>query len=116
MRRIAGLCRLLYLVFLVMSSSSFGTRHQLGAVAAAAEFDVGVILDSKTWIGNVSWTCMTMAVEDFYKEHQNHTPRLSLHLRDTEEEDTIAAADAVLMPDYLWRPFLIFYSISGKFL
>ncbi|KAG8050141.1 hypothetical protein GUJ93_ZPchr0009g587 [Zizania palustris] len=69
-----------------------------GAAVAGAvrrRVDVGVILDRSTWLGNISWACMELAMEDFYAdvEHSNFSSRLRLHLRDTGP-DAVAAASA----------------------
>ncbi|KAM0939243.1 putative periplasmic binding protein-like I [Dioscorea sansibarensis] len=61
-----------------------------------SSFDVGVILDTKTWIGNISWSFMSMAIEDFYNSHSNFTKRLSLHLQDVNDDDRVASASAAL--------------------
>lgn len=61
-----------------------------------SSFDVGVILDTKTWVGNISWRCMAMAMEDFYNSHSNFTKKLSLHLRDANKDDRVASASAGL--------------------
>ncbi|KAG6475430.1 glutamate receptor 2.9-like [Zingiber officinale] len=64
--------------------------------AAHENLQVGVILDRSTWIGNVSWTCIAMAANDFYTEYPNYSTRLSLHWRDTSDEGAIPAASAAL--------------------
>ncbi|XP_039119938.1 glutamate receptor 2.7-like [Dioscorea cayenensis subsp. rotundata] len=61
-----------------------------------SSFDVGVILDTKTWVGNISWRCMAMAMEDFYNSHSNFTKKLSLHLRDVNKDDRVASASAAI--------------------
>nr|XP_029118701.1 glutamate receptor 2.7 [Elaeis guineensis] len=43
----------------------------------------------------MSWTCMSLAVEDFYAAHPNHTTRLRFHLRNTDQ-DAISAASAAI--------------------
>uniref|UniRef100_A0A0D9XDZ7 Glutamate receptor n=1 Tax=Leersia perrieri TaxID=77586 RepID=A0A0D9XDZ7_9ORYZ len=57
--------------------------------------DVGVILDRTTWLGNISWACMELAMEDFYadRRHAGFRTRLRLHLRDTRL-DAVEAASA----------------------
>ncbi|XP_074567998.1 glutamate receptor 2.9-like [Curcuma longa] len=64
--------------------------------AAHEHLQVGVILDRATLIGNVSWTCIAMAAEDFYTTYPNYSSRLSLHWRDTDDEDAVSAASAAL--------------------
>jgi glutamate receptor, ionotropic, plant len=43
---------------------------------------VGVILDTSSWNGGISWRCMQMALENFYAAYPNYTTRISLVLRD----------------------------------
>ena len=62
-----------------------------------SSFDVGVILDTKTWMGNISWRCMVMAMEDFYNSHSNFTKKLSLHLQDVNDDDSVASASAGIL-------------------
>ncbi|CAN6217739.1 unnamed protein product [Urochloa humidicola] len=59
--------------------------------------DVGVILDRATWVGNVSWACMEMALEDFYADarHAGYSTRVGLHLRDTGPSAVDAASAGV---------------------
>uniref|UniRef100_A0ACD5Y1N4 Uncharacterized protein n=1 Tax=Avena sativa TaxID=4498 RepID=A0ACD5Y1N4_AVESA len=66
-----------------------------GASGVAAQVvDVGVILDRTTWVGNMSWTCIELALEDFYADPRNarSRTRLKLHLRDTGPDAIDAAA------------------------
>ncbi|XP_048562795.1 glutamate receptor 2.9-like [Triticum urartu] len=77
---------LLTLVLLVGASS---VTAQGGGVAPPRRrrqvVDVGVILDRSTWVGNISWTCIELALEDFYADarYAGYRTRLKLHLRDT---------------------------------
>lgn len=79
--------RLLSLFFFIIFASTPKAR------AADRTVDVGVILDTSTWIGNISWSCMPMALDDFYAAHPNYTTRLKLHLRDSGKT-AFGAADA----------------------
>jgi len=63
------------------------------ARAANRSVDVGVILHMSSWIGNISWSCMPMALDDFYAKHPNYTTRLNLHLRDSGNS-SFGAAEA----------------------
>ncbi|CAL9089166.1 unnamed protein product [Musa acuminata var. zebrina] len=77
-----------------------------GATAAGKEnrttlaFRVGVILDNETWVGNVSWAYMSMAMDDFYSTHPNYTTRVALIGKDSKEDVVSAAAAAV---ELLWN-------------
>ncbi|KAL6846183.1 hypothetical protein ACP4OV_023631 [Aristida adscensionis] len=69
-------------------------------VGAVRRVDVGVILDRRTWVGNISWACMELALEDFYggarwrRRRGGYSTRVRLHLRDTGP-DPVDAASAV---------------------
>ncbi|KAJ1289773.1 hypothetical protein BS78_02G189900 [Paspalum vaginatum] len=59
--------------------------------------DVGVILDRATWLGNISWACMELALDDFYADGARgagYSTRLRLHLRDTAARSAVDAASA----------------------
>lgn len=96
---------LILLLFILFSCLSIGQNkvYAQGTTTSnksrntTSSFDVGVILDTKTWLGNISWSCMSMAMEDFYNSHSNFTKRLSLHLQDVNKDDRIASASAGLL-------------------
>uniref|UniRef100_A0A453KVN9 Glutamate receptor n=1 Tax=Aegilops tauschii subsp. strangulata TaxID=200361 RepID=A0A453KVN9_AEGTS len=76
------------LVLLLLLIGAYGAAAQGGGVAPRRRrqvVDVGVILDTKTWVGNISWTFMELALDDFYADdsHARFRTRLKLHLRDT---------------------------------
>uniref|UniRef100_A0ACD5YFI8 Uncharacterized protein n=1 Tax=Avena sativa TaxID=4498 RepID=A0ACD5YFI8_AVESA len=82
LRRRHGL--LLVLLLLVAGASG----------VAAQTVDVGVILDRTTWAGNMSWTSIELAREEFYADprYARYRTRLKLHLRDTGPDALDAAA------------------------
>ena len=61
----------------------------------SAQFHVGVILDSSTLVGKIGQTSIAMAVEDFYKMHENYRTRLMLHGRDANSDDLQASSAGV---------------------
>ncbi|KAE8784567.1 Glutamate receptor 2.9 [Hordeum vulgare] len=77
------------LLALVLLFGASGVAARRGGVARPRRrqqaVDVGVILDRSTWVGNTSWTCIELALEDFYADasHAGYRTRLKLHLRDT---------------------------------
>ncbi|KAI5004306.1 hypothetical protein ZWY2020_031549 [Hordeum vulgare] len=87
---------LLALVLLVGAASGVAAKGG-GAAPRRRQrvVDVGVILDRTTWVGNMSWTCIELALEDFYADasHAGYRTRLKLHLRDTGP-DAVEAASA----------------------
>jgi hypothetical protein len=78
------LALLLLLLFLCL----VGAEQAAPAPGAAGErrrvdVDVGVILDRTTWLGNISWACMELALQDFYADDDaGYSSRVRLHLRD----------------------------------
>ena len=86
------------LVLLLLLIGASGVAAQGGGVVPPRRrrqvVDVGVILDTKTWVGNMSWTCMELALDDFYADdsHARYLTRLKLHLRDTGPNAVDAAA------------------------
>ncbi|MQM16533.1 hypothetical protein Taro_049491 [Colocasia esculenta] len=84
-------------LFLLSSSAPTGATAGGGGASAAQRipFRVGVILDRSNWNGNISWTCISMAVEDFYAAHPKYRTRVELRLRDSGE-DTVGASSAAL--------------------
>ncbi|KAM0939244.1 putative periplasmic binding protein-like I [Dioscorea sansibarensis] len=94
---------LILFLFLLFSRLSIGQNQAYAQGTTSnksrnttSSFDVGVILDTKTWMGNISWRCMAMAMEDFYNSHSNFTKKLSLHLQDVNKDDRVASASAAL--------------------
>ncbi|XP_078150597.1 glutamate receptor 2.7-like [Carex rostrata] len=57
---------------------------------------VGVILDTYSWNGGISWSCMQLALEDFYALNPDYTTRISFVLRDLKSGDVFAAAVAAV--------------------
>jgi glutamate receptor, ionotropic, plant len=59
------------------------------------EVGVGVILNIETSIGKMSRSCISMALRDFYREHDNYTTMIVPHFRDFKENDVEAASAAI---------------------
>jgi ionotropic glutamate receptor len=68
----------------------------------AEEFHVGVVLDLGTTVGMVAHTSISIAVEDFYAVHPNHTTRLILHVKDSKSDDVQAASAGKFNPQ-IWN-------------
>ena len=73
--------------------------------------DVGVILDRTTWLGNISWACMELALHDFYADDDDagYSTRVRLHLRDAPAGPS--AVDAASAGTY---DVLLYFSIRTK--
>nr|GEX90798.1 glutamate receptor 2.8-like [Tanacetum cinerariifolium] len=59
------------------------------------EVGVGVILDIETSFGKMSRSCISMALHDFYQEHDNHTTMIVPHFRDSKQNN-VEAVSAVI--------------------
>ncbi|GJR81076.1 reverse transcriptase domain-containing protein [Tanacetum coccineum] len=56
---------------------------------------IGVILDTETSLGKMSRSCISMALGDFYKKHDNYTTRIVPHFRDSKQDNVEAASVAI---------------------
>lgn len=86
--------RITTLVFLAFSTAV----AQNVTESKAEEFHVGLVLDLGSTVGKVAHTSISIAVEDFYAVHPNHTTRLVLHVRDSKSDDVLAAYAGKLHP------------------
>ncbi|XWS31184.1 hypothetical protein CRYUN_Cryun23aG0055600 [Craigia yunnanensis] len=57
--------------------------------------NVGVVLDLDSLVGKLGWSCINMALSDFYASHGDYKTRLVLNIRDSNE-DIVGAAAAAL--------------------
>ncbi|WVZ65028.1 hypothetical protein U9M48_014458 [Paspalum notatum var. saurae] len=82
-------------VLLCLVLGAAGQLQAAGERRRAVPVDVGVILDRTTWLGNISWACMELALHDFYAaDGVGYGTRLRLHLRDTAARSAVDAAAA----------------------
>ncbi|XP_047342747.1 glutamate receptor 2.8-like [Impatiens glandulifera] len=82
-----------YLLVLYLSFS--GSESQRDVNNSTVLFNVGVILDTTTFVGNIGLTYLEMAHSDFYSTHTSYRTRLVLHVRDSNDQIIDAAAAAV---------------------
>ncbi|KAK1423272.1 hypothetical protein QVD17_18569 [Tagetes erecta] len=87
---------------------------------------VGVILDMETWIGNSIYSCIIMAISDFYAVNHNYTTRIVLHTRDSKGHPLKALSavqyllkhknvQAIIGPDtYLQSKLLALFADEAK--
>lgn len=61
----------------------------------AVTVKVGVVLDSGSSIGKMGFSCMEMALSDFYELHRNYKTRLALFPKNSMEDVIEAAAAAM---------------------
>ncbi|GJS00401.1 glutamate receptor 2.8-like protein [Tanacetum coccineum] len=59
------------------------------------EVGVGVILDIETSLGKMSRSCISMALHDFYQQHDNYTTMIVPHFRDSKQNNVEAASAAI---------------------
>ncbi|XP_071686046.1 glutamate receptor 2.7-like [Rutidosis leptorrhynchoides] len=62
---------------------------------AKTKIEIGVILDLETSIGKMSSTCISMALNDFYQQHENYTTEIHLQFRDSKQDNVQAASAAI---------------------
>ncbi|KAL9239800.1 hypothetical protein vseg_014086 [Gypsophila vaccaria] len=60
----------------------------------ATKVKVGVVLDRESVEGKMSFSCIQMALSDWYAAHPNSNTRIIIHVRDSVNHDPLAAADA----------------------
>ncbi|KAJ0983126.1 hypothetical protein J5N97_011381 [Dioscorea zingiberensis] len=86
-----------YLLFACLLSliSFIAAVNREQTAGEPTKFPVGVVLDMDTWVGNISWSCISMAMEDFYAANRNYTAKLDLFKRNSQE-DVVSAASAAL--------------------
>ncbi|XP_062157786.1 glutamate receptor 2.7-like [Alnus glutinosa] len=78
-------------LFIIISESFFLAKGQNTTVPV----NVGVVLDLDTWNGKMGWSCINMALSDFYASHSYYKTRLRLTARDSKS-DVVGAAAAAL--------------------
>ncbi|KAI3940667.1 hypothetical protein MKW92_022544, partial [Papaver armeniacum] len=83
-----------FLIFLfICLPLSFVETQNNGVRDGKAVFHVGVILDLTSTSGNVTDTCISIAIANFYKIHPNQNTRVVTHIRDSKG-DPITATTA----------------------
>ncbi|KAI3711928.1 hypothetical protein L1987_70477 [Smallanthus sonchifolius] len=56
---------------------------------------IGVILDMESSIGKMTYTCISMAINDFYHKHNHSTTVIRPHFRDSKQDNIQAASAAI---------------------
>ncbi|GKE08278.1 putative periplasmic binding protein-like protein I, partial [Tanacetum coccineum] len=59
------------------------------------EVGVGVILDIETSFGKMSRSCISMALHDFYQQHDNYTTMIVPDFRDSKQNNVEAVSAAI---------------------
>jgi hypothetical protein len=76
------------LLFIIISERFLSAGGQNTTVPV----NVGVVLDMDTWNGKIRWSCINMALSDFYASHSYYKTRLRLITRDSKSDVVGAAA------------------------
>ena len=66
--------------------------------------NVGVVLDLDSLVGKIGWSCINMALSDFYASHGDYKTRLVLNIRDSNEDVVGAAAAGTFSELYTHLP------------
>lgn len=82
--------------FLLLFSLYPAAAAQNNNLNARTSFDIGVVLDLESPLGKMTKRCISMAVSDFYADH-NHTTKLILHWRDSKQDIVDAASVGILL-------------------
>ncbi|XP_057460066.1 glutamate receptor 2.7-like [Actinidia eriantha] len=89
-------CLNLSLCLLLLSLRTISCTSQTSSsMNGTVFFQVGVVLDLDSLVGQVGLSCLSMALSDFYSIHSNFTTRLVIHVRDSKGQVIDAAASAV---------------------
>lgn len=77
---------------------------------------IGLILDSKSWLGKVVNSCMSMAISDFYTLNGQYKTRIALETRDLRGEplNFLAAGELFYCCTYLFSCVNALYVYSEE--
>ncbi|CAI9300860.1 unnamed protein product [Lactuca saligna] len=68
---------------------------KLKLCVANGVLQVGVILDMDSWVGKVVYSCIAMAISDFYRANPHYTTRITFTTRDTKGEPLLVLSTAL---------------------
>ncbi|XP_050938867.1 glutamate receptor 2.2-like [Cucumis melo] len=57
--------------------------------------NVGVILDSSSWVGKMGLSCINLSLSDFYSSHPHYNTKILLHIIDSKDDLLLAASQAL---------------------
>ncbi|KAK7828662.1 glutamate receptor 2.2 [Quercus suber] len=78
-------------IFIILSERNLLAKAQN---TSTIPVNVGVILNFDTWNGKMGFSCINMALSDFYASNPHYKTRLVLNSRDSKS-DVVGAAAAV---------------------
>ena len=76
-------------IFIILSERNIMAMAQN---TSTIPVNVGVILDLDTWNGKMGFSCINMALSDFYASNPHYRTRLVLNSRDSKSDVVGAAA------------------------
>lgn len=94
----------LFFFFIILSETNFLAKTQNTTIPV----NVGVILNDDTWNGKMGFSCINMALEDFYASNSHYRTRVVLNSRDSKS-DVFGAAAA----GYLSLSTLFFFAVNS---
>ncbi|KAL9273612.1 Glutamate receptor 2.7-like protein [Drosera capensis] len=89
--------RIFFLYFSALFLIPLSVTNVVGSTSndSNVEVNVGAIYGKKDWIGVMGFTCIQMALADFYASNPHYKTRISLYTRDSNQ-DVVGAAAAAL--------------------
>ena len=75
----------------------------------AKKIPIGVVLDLKSTAGSMAQDCIFMALDDFYKQNSHYETRLTVRIRDSENDAVKAAFAGILFIFLTFSPHKYFY-------
>ena len=57
--------------------------------------NVGVILDSSSWVGKMGLSCINLSLSDFYSSHPHYNTKILLHIIDSKDDLLLAASQGL---------------------
>ncbi|KAF7830389.1 glutamate receptor 2.8-like [Senna tora] len=75
----------------------------MGPNTTTLPVNIGVVLDSDTWIGKLGLSCIHMALSDFYHSHTHYKTRILLNIKHSNTHLISAASagvEAIIGPQY----------------
>ncbi|KAE8726526.1 hypothetical protein F3Y22_tig00006666pilonHSYRG00071 [Hibiscus syriacus] len=58
---------------------------------------VGLIIDTQSWVGKIVYSCISMAITDFYGQNSHYRMKLVLHTRDSEGDPLLLLSHALVL-------------------
>ena len=100
-------------IFIILSERNIMAMAQN---TSTIPVNVGVILDLDTWNGKMGFSCINMALSDFYASNPHYRTRLVLNSRDSKSDVVgAAAAGSLSLSRSLSHRFSFLFFLFGLF-